>query len=67
MIFRFFAGRPALTASDGRGDDARTRVLFTLALVGWSIAMPRLRRMVLGPRRVLTWSPDRWSSHGERD
>ncbi|GGK59584.1 TetR family transcriptional regulator [Streptomyces flaveus] len=30
-------------------DDARTRVFFTLALASWSIAMPQLRRMVLGP------------------
>ncbi|MEU2776840.1 TetR family transcriptional regulator [Streptomyces sp. NPDC007162] len=36
-------------AVGGRGDDARTRVFFTLALAGWSIAMPQLRRMVLGP------------------
>ncbi|MFF3849118.1 TetR family transcriptional regulator [Streptomyces sp. NPDC002328] len=33
----------------GQGGDARTRVFFTLALAGWSIAMPQLRRMVLGP------------------
>jgi AcrR family transcriptional regulator len=30
-------------------DDARTRVFFALALAGWSVAMPQLRRMVLGP------------------
>ncbi|MEU1161285.1 TetR family transcriptional regulator [Streptomyces sp. NPDC005921] len=35
--------------SGGRGGDARTRVFFTLALAGWSIAMPQLRRMILGP------------------
>lgn len=29
--------------------DARTRVFFTFALAGWSVAMPQLRRMVLGP------------------
>lgn len=34
--------------SAGPGGDARTRVFFTLALAGWSIAMPQLRRMVLG-------------------
>ncbi|MEU5314083.1 TetR family transcriptional regulator [Streptomyces sp. NPDC021562] len=28
--------------------DARTRVFFTLALASWSVAMPQLRRMVLG-------------------
>ncbi|MFZ3599330.1 TetR family transcriptional regulator [Streptomyces sp. BH104] len=31
------------------GDDARARVFFTLALAGWSVAMPQLRRMILGP------------------
>ncbi|EFL29260.1 TetR family regulatory protein [Streptomyces himastatinicus ATCC 53653] len=30
-------------------DDARARVFFTLALASWSVAMPQLRRMVLGP------------------
>ncbi|MGW2259696.1 TetR family transcriptional regulator [Streptomyces sp. NPDC001780] len=29
-------------------DDARARVFFTLALASWSVAMPQLRRMVLG-------------------
>ncbi|MGW3106619.1 TetR family transcriptional regulator [Streptomyces sp. NPDC001100] len=40
-------------ASGGQGDDARARVFFTLALSGWSIAMPQLRRMVLGPGHSL--------------
>lgn len=40
-------------ASGGRGGDARTRVFFTLALAGWSIGMPQLRRMVLGPNHPL--------------
>ncbi|MFJ3802485.1 TetR family transcriptional regulator [Streptomyces sp. NPDC090088] len=39
----------AAAASGDTGGDARTRVFFTLALAGWSIAMPQLRRMVLGP------------------
>ena len=39
--------------SGGPGGDARTRVFFTLALTGWSIAMPQLRRMVLGPDHSL--------------
>ncbi|WP_425826236.1 TetR family transcriptional regulator [Streptomyces fractus] len=30
-------------------DDARARVFFTLALASWSVAVPQLRRMVLGP------------------
>lgn len=34
--------------SGGQGGDARTRVFFTLALASWGIAMPQLRRMVLG-------------------
>ncbi|MFF0013420.1 TetR family transcriptional regulator [Streptomyces sp. NPDC005374] len=40
-------------ASGGRAGDARARVFFTLALTGWSIAMPQLRRMVLGPDHSL--------------
>jgi AcrR family transcriptional regulator len=39
--------------SGGPGGDARTRVFFTLALTGWSVAMPQLRRMVLGPDHSL--------------
>ncbi|MFI0821291.1 TetR family transcriptional regulator [Streptomyces sp. NPDC021098] len=39
--------------SGGRGGDARARVFFTLALAGWSIAMPQLRRMILGPGHSL--------------
>jgi AcrR family transcriptional regulator len=34
--------------SGSQGGDARTRVFFTLALASWSVAMPQLRRMVLG-------------------
>ncbi|WP_405485274.1 TetR/AcrR family transcriptional regulator [Nocardia sp. NBC_00511] len=30
-------------------DDPRALLFFTLGLVGWSLAMPQLRRMVLGP------------------
>ncbi|MFF7656380.1 TetR family transcriptional regulator [Streptomyces sp. NPDC007983] len=37
----------------GDTGDARTRVFFTLALAGWSVAMPQLRRMVLGPGHSL--------------
>jgi AcrR family transcriptional regulator len=33
----------------GAGEEAGTQVFLTLALAGWSIAMPQLRRMVLGP------------------
>jgi AcrR family transcriptional regulator len=33
----------------GTGDDARTRLFLTLAMVGWTLAMPQLRRMILGP------------------
>lgn len=35
--------------ADDPDDDARLRVFFTLALASWSIAMPHLRRMILGP------------------
>ena len=37
----------------GDAGDARTRVFLTLALAGWSVAMPQLRRMVLGPDHSL--------------
>ena len=39
--------------SGGQGGDARSCVFFTLALASWSIAMPQLRRMVLGPDHSL--------------
>ncbi|MFG3283252.1 TetR family transcriptional regulator [Streptomyces sp. NPDC048111] len=37
----------AAQATDGEADP-RTRLFFTLGLVGWSLAMPQLRRMILG-------------------
>ncbi|MEV8527164.1 TetR family transcriptional regulator [Streptomyces sp. NPDC052000] len=37
-------------ASDGA---ARNRLFLTLGLVGWSLAMPQLRRMILGPDHTL--------------
>ncbi|MET9496943.1 TetR family transcriptional regulator [Streptomyces sp. NPDC006552] len=43
--------RAARTATaDG---EARDRLFFTLGLVGWSLAMPQLRRMILGPDHTL--------------
>ncbi|MFD4528608.1 TetR/AcrR family transcriptional regulator [Streptomyces sp. NPDC058470] len=42
--------RATQAASDG---EARGRLFFTLGLVGWSLAMPQLRRMILGPDRTL--------------
>ncbi|WP_040806108.1 TetR/AcrR family transcriptional regulator [Nocardia concava] len=33
--------------------DPRNLLFFTLGLVGWTLAMPQLRRMVLGPERGL--------------
>ncbi|MGV9324121.1 TetR family transcriptional regulator [Streptosporangium sandarakinum] len=41
--------KAAETASDTL--DPRTLLFFTLGLVGWSLAMPQVRRMVLGPDR----------------
>ncbi|MFD9691890.1 TetR family transcriptional regulator [Kitasatospora sp. NPDC059146] len=41
-----------LQAAQGSGDP-RTRLFFALGLVGWSLAMPQLRRMVLGPDHSL--------------
>ncbi|MFF7764745.1 TetR family transcriptional regulator [Streptomyces griseorubiginosus] len=42
-------GDKVTAAQAGEPDtDARTRVFFTLALASWSVAMPQLRRMVLG-------------------
>ncbi|WBO69090.1 TetR/AcrR family transcriptional regulator [Streptomyces camelliae] len=46
---RHYQDKIDAAASGGAGGDARTRVFFTLALAGWSIAMPQLRRMILGP------------------
>ncbi|MFJ9903674.1 TetR/AcrR family transcriptional regulator [Streptomyces sp. NPDC101152] len=43
-------GDQVTAAQAGEPDaDARTRVFLTLALASWSVAMPQLRRMVLGP------------------
>ncbi|MFJ2829033.1 TetR/AcrR family transcriptional regulator [Streptomyces sp. NPDC087263] len=42
--------RATQAASDG---EARGRLFFTLGLVGWSLAMPQLRRMILGPDGTL--------------
>ncbi|OIK02252.1 TetR/AcrR family transcriptional regulator [Streptomyces monashensis] len=46
---RHYQDKVEAAESGGAGGDARTRVFFTLALAGWSIAMPQLRRMILGP------------------
>ncbi|MEV5570322.1 TetR family transcriptional regulator [Spirillospora sp. NPDC052269] len=43
--------RAARTAGDE--DDPRTRLFLTLGLVGWTLAMPQLRRMILGPDHTL--------------
>ncbi|MGW4244750.1 TetR family transcriptional regulator [Nocardia sp. NPDC004722] len=42
------AAESAMTAGD-----PRDLLFFTLGLVGWTLAMPQLRRMILGPDRVL--------------
>ncbi|MEV4252833.1 TetR family transcriptional regulator [Spirillospora sp. NPDC049652] len=34
-------------------DDPRDRLFLTLGLIGWTLAMPQLRRMVLGPDHSL--------------
>lgn len=39
----------AETATRTGDNDPRTVLFFTLGLVGWSLAMPQLRRMILGP------------------
>ncbi|MET9362249.1 TetR family transcriptional regulator [Streptomyces sp. NPDC006632] len=44
------ATRATRAASDG---EARDRLFFTLGLVGWTLAMPQLRRMILGPDHTL--------------
>ncbi|MFC5183794.1 TetR family transcriptional regulator [Actinomadura harenae] len=36
----------AMQAEDG--DDSRTRLFLALGLVGWSLALPQVRRMILG-------------------
>ncbi|MFE3445779.1 TetR/AcrR family transcriptional regulator [Nocardia sp. NPDC059180] len=45
----------AEAATGARDDDPRALMFFTLGLVGWSLAMPQLRRMILGP----DYTPDR--------
>ncbi|MEU3571799.1 TetR family transcriptional regulator [Kitasatospora sp. NPDC036755] len=45
------AARPADGADEA--DEARARLFLTLGLVGWSLAMPQLRRMILGPDHTL--------------
>ncbi|MFE4357919.1 TetR family transcriptional regulator [Kitasatospora xanthocidica] len=51
------AARPAGSGDDGDsggdGDEARARLFLTLGMVGWSLAMPQLRRMILGPDHTL--------------
>ncbi|MFF0430069.1 TetR family transcriptional regulator [Streptomyces sp. NPDC021012] len=41
------------TQSADSDDAARNRLFLTLGLVGWSLAMPQLRRMILGPDHTL--------------
>ncbi|MDH6502685.1 AcrR family transcriptional regulator [Streptomyces sp. SAI-126] len=50
---RHYQDKVDAAASAAPGGDARTRVFFTLALASWSIGMPQLRRMILGPDYTL--------------
>ncbi|MGK4578654.1 TetR family transcriptional regulator [Kitasatospora sp. HPMI-4] len=47
------AAADATDAAADQDGDARTRLFLTLGLVGWSLAMPQLRRMILGPDQSL--------------
>ncbi|MQY08940.1 TetR family transcriptional regulator [Actinomadura macrotermitis] len=38
-----------IRAAGGEDDAARNRLFLVLGMVGWSLAMPQLRRMILGP------------------
>lgn len=38
-----------IRAAGGDDDAARNRLFLVLGMVGWSLAMPQLRRMILGP------------------
>ncbi|MFI6156037.1 TetR family transcriptional regulator [Kitasatospora sp. NPDC051170] len=42
-----------LRAADSGQGDERTRLFLALGLVGWSLAMPQVRRMILGPEEDL--------------
>ncbi|MGW3074319.1 TetR family transcriptional regulator [Kitasatospora sp. NPDC001132] len=42
----------AARSADDTGDP-RARLFLTLGMVGWSLAMPQLRRMILGPDHTL--------------
>ncbi|MEU6585596.1 TetR family transcriptional regulator [Nocardia sp. NPDC046763] len=44
------AARTTMTSGD---NDPQALLFFTLGLVGWSLAMPQLRRMILGPDYTL--------------
>lgn len=44
-----YADKVRAARAGGSGDAAATQVFLTLALTGWSAAMPQLRRMILGP------------------
>ncbi|MFF2073510.1 TetR family transcriptional regulator [Kitasatospora sp. NPDC058162] len=50
-----------LQAAEG-GGDPRTRLFLALGLVGWSLAMPQLRRMILGPDQSSDQGLDRLRS-----
>jgi AcrR family transcriptional regulator len=46
---RHYQDKLRAAATADADDDPRARLFFTLGLVGWSLAMPQLRRMILGP------------------
>ncbi|MFI1913618.1 TetR family transcriptional regulator [Nocardia sp. NPDC020380] len=50
---RHYFEKVAAAEAATTGVDPRDLLFFTLGLVGWSIAMPQLRRMILGPDRSL--------------
>jgi AcrR family transcriptional regulator len=46
---RHYQDKLKAAATEADDDDPRARLFLTLGLVGWSLAMPQLRRMILGP------------------
>lgn len=48
-----YADKIRATRTAASDSEARNRLFLTLGLVGWSLAMPQLRRLILGPDHTL--------------
>ncbi|OPC79199.1 TetR family transcriptional regulator [Embleya scabrispora] len=50
---RHYQDKARAAATAHPDDDPRSRLFFTLGLVAWTLTMPHLRRMILGPDTTL--------------